>query len=149
MRYGYLCDACGSEPEVSCPMGQAPAEVACPCGAQAHQTFNANVQCIIRGNQRMFDVDNLNNRPIGWEWGNTAEAQNRRYSKITADAKKAARKVDKQAIKGGIRLIAKVPRELHRARSNQFGKDYFDPSKQSGAEMKQKLKEDGLYLHKD
>lgn len=151
MRYDYQCGTCGQVTERVCSMKEH-AEVPdwkCPCGAEAFQLFNGNVEIIARGHQKSFDVDNLRNRPIGWERGNTAAAQVRRYDRIRNEAQKLAQANDKQAIKGGIRLIAKVPREKQRARQNQFGKDYWDPSRQSASELKQKLKDDGEYLHKD
>lgn len=120
----------------------------CACGAKAERVYDfSRVQVCVLGNQRDFKLD-ATCVPIGWDKGNTAEKQEARYRKLIAENKKKALAVDKQAIKGGIRHIATVPREFHRMRSNQYGKKYFDPASQSTTEIKQKLKSDGL-LFKD
>ena len=131
------------------PMAQHVPAVPCECGGTATQVFNADVQVVAKGNQRPFKLDGTC-VPIGWERGNTdAEQQQRRYEHIVARDKKAAQENDKQAIKNGIRLIAKVPRELERMRSNQYGAGYFDPTQNTRAELVEKLKADDLYMHRD
>lgn len=120
----------------------------CSCGGVAEQVFNADVEIMCKGNQRPMVLDERC-VPLGWERGNTDCArQEAAYAKIVGETRDRARKVDKQAIKGGIRHIARVPRELQRLRTNQYGKDYLDPGSQSKDEIKAKLKSDGL-LFKD
>jgi len=144
MRYGYKCDACGTERDVFRSMSEAPQPVSCECGEAMHQTFNANVECCVKGGERAFKLDHTC-MPVGWEHGNTdCDKQEKRYKRMIESEKARAIKNDRQAIKGGIRKIASVPRELHRMRSNQFGKEYLDPTKQSPGELKEKLKSDGL-----
>lgn len=120
----------------------------CPCGGTAARVIDWGGHCIVRGVERPFKLD-ATSAPIGWERGNTAEAQEARYSRLIEKRRKAARANDKQAIKGGIRSIASVPRELVRERSKQYGKDYFDPTAQSAGELKEKLKSDGLLFHRN
>lgn len=103
---------------------------------------------LVRGNQRPIKLD-WTDMPLGWERGNgNAKKQEERYDEVVNETKKRALAVDKQAIKNGIRHIATVPREMHRLRSKQYGKSYLDPASQSTAELKGKLKSDGL-LFKD
>jgi len=151
-RYDYRCGECGAEVEIQQSISTPPPEfVDCAeCAARAARVFDfSKVQVCVRGVQRDFKLD-ASHVPVGWEHGNTdAKKQERRYTKIVEETGARARAVDKQAIKGGIRHIATVPRELHRARSNQFGKDYFDPASQSVGELKEKLKADGLLFHRD
>jgi putative FmdB family regulatory protein len=143
MRYGYKCDACGSERDVFRSMSEAPQPVACECSATMHQTFNANVECCVKGGERPFSLG-ATSMPIGWDKGNTGDAQERRYKQLIDSTRKEALKNDRQAIKGGIRHIAKVPREFHRMRTQQYGKAYLDPAEQSADSIKEKLKSDGL-----
>lgn len=146
--YVYQCSCCGERQEHFLPMSQRTDSVPCDCGKEAERIFDcSNVSVCNKGAMRDFKLD-ATSVPIGWERGNTAEKQEARYRKIVGEARNTARAVDKQAIKGGIRHIAKVPREFHRMRSNQFGKAYLDPATQSTAELKDKLKSDGL-LFKD
>ena len=120
----------------------------CDCGGLARQTFG-EVQVLVKGAARPFKLD-ATCVPIGWEHGNTdVGKQQARYDKIVRDHKKLARQNDKQAIKGGIRHIGSVPRELMRMRQNQYGIDYLNPSTQSPSEIKEQLKSDGLYFHSD
>lgn len=146
-RHDYRCDECGAEVEIVHPISSPPPEaIDCStCLGRAARVFDfSNVQVCVRGVQRDFKLD-ASHVPVGWERGNTdAQQQEARYTKIVAETGARARAVDKQAIKGGIRHIATVPRELHRARTNQFGKDYLDPGSQSTSELKEKLKADGL-----
>lgn len=142
-RYDYRCPDCESVREFVFRMADKPAVVACDCGGLAESVISEDIEVLVRGNQKAFKLDHTC-LPIGWERGNTdADKQERRYQKILAESRKAAQANDKKAIKGGIRMIARVPRELHRMRTNQFGKDYYE------TDTKQKLKEDGVYLHKD
>jgi len=137
MRYDYLCHSCGAETEVVRSIKDAPAPVSCSCGAEMRQQF-CDIEVIVKGGERPFKLDPLC-VPVGWEHGNTdPEKQERRYKRIIERDRKAARANDKAAIKGGIRKIATVPRELHRMRTNQYGKDYYE------TDTKQKLKSDGL-----
>jgi hypothetical protein len=122
--------------------------VQCGCGTLASQVFNWQGESFVKGNERPFKLD-ASCVPIGWEHGNTGPRQQERYSKLIAEKKKQARRVDKQAIKGGIRHIASVPRELYRARRNQYGMDYLNPAATTEKELVDQLKADGLYLHKD
>lgn len=147
--YCYRCPECGAEQEhrqsILLP---SPDTQSCECGGSAERLFSSTVQVICKGAERDMKLDS-SCVPIGWEKGNTdAARQEQRYSKLIQETRTRARAVDKQAIKGGIRHIASVPRELHRMRSNQFGKDYLDPASQSKGELKAKLKSDGL-LFKD
>jgi len=146
--YTYECDGCGAMYERHTSMKDHSPTVQCGCGTLASQVFNWQGESFVKGNERPFKLDGTC-VPIGWERGNTGPAQQRRYEKLIAATKKAARKNDKQAIKGGIRLDAKVPRELLRARQNQYGKDYLNPCVLSGKELTEQLKSEGLYLHKD
>lgn len=129
----------------------------CECGGVAEQLLFDDEKdeservpgLIIRGNQRPMKVSAID-FPVGWEKGNTnAERQEARYAEAIETTRRRAREVDKDAIKGGIRHIASIPRELHRLRSRQYGKGYFDPGSQSTAELKAKLKADRLYFHTD
>ena len=142
-RYGYECSSCHAAFEVTCSWSDYRPEQACECGGVAQRVFDADVQVCVKGNALPFHLD-ATDVPVGWQHGNTdAEKQERRHSKMVAQFKKRAKEVDKQAIKGGIRHIARVPRELQRMRTKQFGKDYFDPSAQTTTELKDKLKADG------
>lgn len=147
--YCYRCDRCGEEQEawhtITTP---APDTLGCSCGKKAKRVFSADVEVLVKGRERPMKLDHTC-VPIGWERGNTSAAkQEARYSREIQETRNRAHAVDKQAIKNGIRHIAKVPRELHRMRTNQYGKDYYDPSQQSVGELKAKLKSDGL-LFKD
>ena len=143
-RYDYQCAACGERQEQFFRMADHRPTVECECGGQAAQVFETLPEVCVKGNQREFKLDNMC-APVGWEHGNTdSEKQERRYKALIESTRAEAKKNDKAAIKGGIRHIAKVPRELARMRGNQFGKDYLDPSKQSATEIKSKLKSDGL-----
>lgn len=147
--YVYACEACGVRHEKIVAMSQHSPVSTCACGHEASQTFDEwTGEVLVKGNQRPFKLDGTC-VPIGWERGNTAEKQDARYRRLVAEKKKLARQNDKQAIKGGIRHIASVPRELYRMRRNQYGKDYLNPSALSESELVSQLKSDGLYLHKD
>jgi putative FmdB family regulatory protein len=145
--YTYECDTCGCVYEHRRSILEHEPTVACGCGSEARQVFNWQGETVVKGNMPAYKLDHTC-MPIGWERGNTGEQQEQRYSRMVNDTRKRARAVDKQAIKGGIRHIAKVPREIVRMRSNQFGKDYLDPSEQSTSEIKAKLRADGM-LFKD
>lgn len=146
--YTYACEACGVEQEHHTPISAHTATVPCGCGSLAAQVYNWQGETIVKGQQYAFKKDAAC-LPVGWEHGNLdPDRQEQRYAKLIRETKKRARQVDKQACKGGIRHIASIPRELVRMRSNQFGKDYFDPSEQSTKELKDKLKRDDL-LFKD
>lgn len=139
MRYDFQCAVCGAVEEHRFRMADKPDHVACAtCGGRAESIFNAEIQVIVRGGERPFKLD-ATCLPIGWDKGNTdAEAQERRYAKIINTERKRAVENDKNAIRGGIRKIATVPRELHRMRTQQYGKDYYQ------SDTKAKLKADGL-----
>jgi len=146
--YTYECGGCGAVYERRTSMQDHSPTVACGCGTLAEQVFNWQGDSFSKGNMLDYKLD-ASCVPIGWERGNTdVDQQQQRYSTMVQETRKRARKNDKQAIKGGIRHIAKVPREIVRMRSNQFGKDYLDPSAQSVTELKSKLKADGM-LFKD
>lgn len=143
MRYDFQCESCGAVEEHVFSMAQKPDHLQCKCGGQASSLISANIEFFAMGNQLDFKLDNWNNRPIGWENGNTdAAAQERTYARIVKNTKAAALANDKQAIKGGLRMIARQPREHFRARTHQFGKDFYQD------DVKKKLKADGL-LFKD
>jgi putative FmdB family regulatory protein len=147
--YAYQCESCGTRHEKVVAMSQHSEVSTCACGEQAQQVCNWQGDVIVKGNCRPFKLDGTC-VPIGWEHGNTdVDKQQARYSKLIAEKKKLARHNDKQAIKGGIRHIASVPRELYRMRRNQYGKDYLNPAALSEKELVAQLKSDGLYLHKD
>lgn len=142
--YTYQCSICGEGQEHFLPMSQRKSSVPCECGAEAAQVFDWQGESLVKGGSRPFKLDGAC-VPIGWEKGNTdAEKQERRYQSLIGERKKAAQANDKQAIKGGIRMIASVPRELMRMRQNQYGKEYLDPSRQSSTELKDQLRSDGL-----
>ena len=129
-------------------MAEHVAVLPCECGGIARQVFG-DVQVFVKCNQRPFKLD-ATCVPIGWERGNTdPQKQQARYERRINGYKKLAQQNDKQAIKGGIRHIGSVPRELVRMRRNQYGPDYLDPSVNSPTEIKEQLKSDGLYFHKD
>jgi hypothetical protein len=100
------------------------------------------IQVIMKDNPFAMKPDQFD-LPIGWERGNTdPDVQERRYAKMIREERKQVRAVDKQAIKNNLRKIASVPRELHRLRTKQFGKDYWQD------DTRAKLKREGL-LHVD
>lgn len=119
----------------------------CGCGGTAVKIINWRGDCVVKGTERPWKLDERC-APIGWNHGNTSEAQERRYTKIVEETKKLAVANDRKAIKGGVRQIAKVPREVLRLRQNQYGKDYLDPASQSADEIKSKLRSDGLLFHR-
>jgi len=144
--YVYCCETCGTRHEKIVAMSQHSAVSTCVCGCKAAQTFDEwSGEVLVKGNCRPFKLDGTC-VPIGWERGNTAEAQDARYRKHIAEKKKLARQNDKQAIKGGIRHIGSVPRELLRMRRNQYGNDYLNPCSLSEGELVSQLKSDDLYL---
>lgn len=146
--YAYKCSSCEEEQEHWLTMSQRTDTMPCACGGVANQVFNWGGETLVKGGERPFKLDPLC-VPVGWEHGNTDCAkQEARYAQMIGEARKNARKNDKQAIKGGIRQIAKVPREIVRMRQNQYGKSYYDPSSQSAGELKAKLDADGLLHHK-
>lgn len=125
-----------------------PDTVPCECGGVAERIINWDGNTIVKGSERPYKLD-WTSVPVNWEHGNVdPNAQQRRYERHIAEKRKLAVQNDKKAIKGGIRQIASIPRELWRMRTNQYGKDYFSASTQSTAELKTKLKADGL-LFKD
>ena len=148
--YVYCCETCGTRHDKIVAMSQHSPVSTCVCGCKARQTFDEwSGEVLVKGNQRPFKLDGTC-VPVGWEHGNTdVQKQDERYRKLIAEKKQLARKNDKQAIKGGIRHIASVPRELYRMRRNQYGKDYLNPAALSEKELVSQLKSDGLYLHKD
>lgn len=122
--YTYRCGACGEGQEHFLSFSAYKPEMPCSCGGLAERDFSNDApEVCVKGNQRDFKLD-ATDVPLGWQHGNTDPVkQEARYAKIIRDAKKAAFHNDKQAIKQGIRMIARVPRELDRARRKQFGKD--------------------------
>lgn len=143
--YTYRCGACGEGQEHFLSFSAYKPMMPCACGGEAERSYTDDApEVIVRGRPRDFKLD-ATDVPIGWERGNTdCDAQEARYGRIVREAKKAAAANDKQAIKNGIRMIARVPRELDRARRKQFGKDYWDAS--NTTEIKEKLKADDLLL---
>lgn len=138
MRYDFQCAECGAIEEHQFRMADKPDHVACKCGGRAESLINANIEAIVKGRERPFML-NETSRPVGWERGNTdCVAQENYYSQLVQSERKAAAAADKRAIKNGIRKIATVPREFHRMRTQQFGKDYYRD------DTKAKLKADGL-----
>lgn len=146
--YTYECGSCHERQEHFLSIKDHPQEMPCGCGGTAVRVFDWEGQTIVRGAERPWKLD-ASSVPIGWLDGNTAQEQEARYTRHVESLRRRAQAVDKQAIRGGVRHIASVPREVHRERSKQYGKDYLDPTKQTGKELKEKLKSDGLYLHKD
>lgn len=146
--YTYECECCSEQQDHWLSIASQPETMECRCGGQARKIINWRGDSTVKGNQKDFKLS-ATDVPIGWERGNTDPVkQEARYRKIIESERSRAVANDKAAIKNGLRKIASVPRELMRTRSNQFGKDYLDPSSQSTTEIKQKLKEDGL-LFKD
>lgn len=142
--YTYCCERCGEVQEHFVPMSQRQASMACSCGAQAPQQINWEGEACAKGNRRPYEL-NAQCVPLGWEKGNVdCEAQEQAYSRIINNSKRLALQNDKKAIKGGIRMIGRVPRELMRMRQNQYGKDYLDASANSTTEVKAQLKSEGL-----
>lgn len=121
---------------------------ACACGGMAERSFTACPEVLVLGAARDWKIDHRS-VPIGWERGNTGREQEARYAAHIEATRKLARANDKKAIRGGIRHIATVPREAVRARNNQFGKDYLDPTQQSTTELKRKLRSDGFLFHEN
>jgi len=142
--YDYECPKCGGRQEVILSISDHQETLPCECGGIAERVFLTAPVVLVKGNQPDFKLD-WTDMPIGWEHGNTdCVAQERRYAKIINETKKLAIENDREAIKGGIRHIARIPKELDRARSKQFGNDYFEPSMQSKDDLKAKLKADGM-----
>lgn len=138
MRYDFQCAQCGAIEELSFRMADKPDHVTCACGGRAESIISSNIEVLVHGNERPFKMD-PSFLPIGWEKGNVdGAAQERAYSKLIAEERKLARQNDKQAIKNGLRKIGSVPREMHRMRTNQYGKDYYR------SDTAAKLKADGL-----
>lgn len=145
MRYDYECSDCEHQFVVTCSWSDHQPTQVCPeCGGPAPQFFGySNPQVCVKGNTKDFKLD-ATCVPLGWDKGNTdVDAQERAYAKKINEERKLAQANDKAAIKNGIRKIGSVPRELVRARQKQFGKDYWQ------SDIKAKLKEEGLYYHKD
>lgn len=143
MRYDYRCDQCGAEREVVRSIKDQPLPVACGCGSAMDMQFSADVEIMAKGGERPYKLD-ATCMPIGWERGNTdVQAQQGRYKRMIDGERKRARAADKTAIKQGFRKIASVPREFHRMRTNQYGKDYYETN------AKEKLRADGLLFTKD
>lgn len=141
-RYGFECSRCQTAFDVTCSWEDYRPEQVCECGGQASRVFDTSFEVCVKGNTPKFELDGTC-LPVGWEKGNTdAGAAEAAHGRKVRGLKKKAKEVDKKAIKGGIRHIASVPRELYRMRSKQFGKDYFDPSQQSKDDIKDKLKRD-------
>jgi len=138
--YPYKCASCGFEFEQSCSFKDYVPRLQCGCGGWADRTWCV-VEVIAKGTPRDFKLD-ITDQPIGWHRGNTSEAQEARYEKIVRASKQAALANDSQACKNGMRMIARVPRELDRARRKQFGKDYWDTS--DTKQIKANLASDGL-----
>lgn len=137
-RYDYQCAECGEVAEHTFTMAEKPDVLSCDCGGVSTSLISRSIEVLVTGNTRPFKLD-ATCVPVGWEHGNTdVAAQERRYSKMIAETKKAAIANDKQAIKGGVRCIGRVPRELDRMRRNQYGKDYWQQ------DTKKRLAEDGL-----
>lgn len=147
--YTYLCAACGERQSHLLQMSAHSPTQPCDCGAVANQEFNWQGESFVKGSERPFKLD-ATCVPLGWEHGNTdCEKQERRYAKMIGERRKNAQANDKKAIKGGIRAIGSVPRELVRMRQNQYGKSYFDPTQQTTSELKEKLQAEGLAFHKN
>ena len=137
-HYDFKGRECGIVREHYFRMADMPDHLTCGCGGRAESVISDTIEVLVKDNQKSFKLDHTC-LPVGWERGNTdADKQERRYKKIINEERKAARASQKRAIKNGIRKIASVPRELHRMRTSQFGKDYYE------TDTKKKLKEDGL-----
>lgn len=137
-RYDYQCEDCGDVREHFFLMSEKPAEIECECGGVCSSIISGFVEVMVTGSTRPFKLD-ATCMPVGWEKGNVDNvAQEREYQRVIGNHKKLARRHDKQAIKGGIRHIGSVPRELHRMRQNQYGKDYWQQ------DTKKRLAEDDL-----
>lgn len=145
--YTYRCEACGEGQEQFLPFSAYKPEVPCSCGELARRTYEDCPEVLVKGNQRAIKLD-ATDVPIGWQSGNRdPEVQEKRYERLINAKRKLAIENDKAAIKGGIRQIASVPRELDRLRRKQFGKDYWDTTNGKD-DIKAKLKADGM-LFKD
>lgn len=144
--YTYVCGQCGEEQEKYLSFADYVATQPCVCGATATRDFSdmEQIQVINRGAQRDFKLD-WTDRPIHWEKGNTdCQKQEDRYTKLIETNRAAAKRNKSTATKRGMRLIGQVPTEIVRTRRRQFGKDYFAPGTQSPAELKDKLRSEGL-----
>lgn len=144
MRYDFQCDSCGHAEEYVCPMGEVPAELDCPCGGTATQRFNANVQVLVKGRQFDFDKKHMT-FPLNWENGNTdAAAQERAYTKRIERSRVLAQRVERlpSRRKPGVRMIGEIPLELHVARRNQYGPEYWTEN------PREALARDGLLFTK-
>jgi len=141
-RYDYECQSCGDVREHVFRMAEKPDTLPCECGGVSASLIADGIQVIFKDNQLPIHLDKFD-VPIGWERGNTdPEVQEARYAKKIREERKRVREYDKTARKNNLRLIASVPRELHRKRQRQFGKDYWQD------DTKKKLKRDGM-LHVD
>lgn len=138
MRYDFQCAACGAIEEHQFRMADKPDHVACACGGRAESLISSGIEVLVKGNERPYMLD-ATSLPVGWEKGNTdSDGQERAYSDLVRAERKLAADADKTAIKNGVRKIATVPREFHRMRTRQYGKDYYRD------DTKAKLKADGL-----
>lgn len=125
-RYDFQCRSCGAVEEYTFSMAAKPDHLACGCGGRAESLISDSIEVLVKGNQYAFKL-NKYCVPVGWEKGNTdAELQEQRYSKILRRNRKLAQDNKQKARKGGIELIAQVPREMDRLRKQQFGKDYYE-----------------------
>ena len=145
--YCYECESCDARQQHTLSISSHPEEMPCGCGGRAAQLYNWQGDSFVKGRDRPFKLDERC-AVIDWNKGNTPEKQEARYAKIVQETGTLARVNDKAAIKGGIRHIARVPREVVRSRNNEFGKDYLDPSQQSTSDIKDKLKADGLLFQR-
>lgn len=144
--YTYECQDCGEQVDRVLAITAAPDEMDCgACSGTATKIINWSGSCLIVGKEKPHQLTSTS-VPIGWEKGNTGKKQAERYSKLVQHEKKMARQNRQVASKVGWRKIASVPREFARMRSNQFGKDYLDPTIQSSDELKTKLASDDLLL---
>lgn len=123
-RYDFECEQCGTVSEHTFRMADKPETVACACGGSCRTLFCADIEVFVPGKPIPFTKPCA---PPGWERGMTAERAERLYAQQVQATKKAARAQRRSLSrkKGGMRLKARIPEALLKARMNQFGKNYW------------------------
>lgn len=140
-RYDYECQSCGSVAEHLFTMSGKPETVACECGGVSVSIITETAPPLVKG--ACWEIPHeLRTLPVGWNRGNKdGRAQEQRYNKLQQETRKRAEEVSRSAHrKDDIRLAAKIPRELFKARQRQNGQNYWTD------EGKAALKREGLLL---
>lgn len=112
MRYGFSCDACAQEQEVSCTWAERPATLPCACGGVASPVITGGREAFMKGRPMVYE-HKYTMPNMGTRYGVSDEQQDRIYGgRIREARKKNAQRRRSLSRKDGFDHVGKMPLEI-------------------------------------